>query len=354
MQNDNSKNNGRVDARGNAGAGDESVETALLFNGGSQVGAGVYDGPSALLAGKWKFDFVWVSSFCCSAARGLPDAGIIGPEDILNVVRCVRRSVALPIVVDLDSGHGDAVKIYYVVRAMIEAGATALCIEDNPISKRCSLYDGYERILVSVEEHVARLRAAKEALRKSGGSCKIIARTEALVAGMGVDEALRRSRAYVEAGADAIFIQSLDATGKEVLAFGRTWQRRTPLFLAPTRLPQISKSELFAAGASHIIFANQGLRAAHAAMDHTFGILSQAESSLAVEKHISPVAVVAASVGAETVRELEAFLADETLGQKHPEKTSAVLKKTLAAPAAVFQRGGLGARFDSAAGTTIK
>src|SRR5689334_13451410 len=84
----------------------EECPVARLFNGRFQMGVGVYDGLSALLAEKWKFDFAWVSSFCCSAAVGLPDAGIIGPEDILSVVRCVRRSTGLPIVVDLDSGYG--------------------------------------------------------------------------------------------------------------------------------------------------------------------------------------------------------------------------------------------------------
>src|SRR5260221_12219529 len=138
-----------------------SASVSRLFNGEPQVGVGIYDGLSALLAEKYHFDFVWVSSFCCSAAAGLPDAGIIGPDEILSVVRCVRRSIKLPIVVDLDSGYGDPVKAYHVVEAMARAGAAALCIEDNPVSKRCSLYDGYDRALVTPEEHIARLRAAR-------------------------------------------------------------------------------------------------------------------------------------------------------------------------------------------------
>jgi phosphoenolpyruvate phosphomutase len=282
-----------------------------LFDGRFQVGAGVYDGLSALLADKWKFDFLWVSSFCCSAAIGLPDAGIIGPEDILNVVRCVRRSVDLPIVVDLDSGYGDAIKAYHVVEAMARAGAAALCIEDNPISKRCSLYDGYDRALVSIEEHVSRLRAARAGVEAANSQCRIIARTEALVAGMGVEEALNRANAYADAGANAVFIQSLDATGKEVLTFGREWKRRTPIFIAPTRLPHVTKKNFADAGISHTIFANQGLRAAHAAMDRTFGILAQSESAEAVGSEISPVATVASLVGAQRVVELEALLAHE-------------------------------------------
>ncbi|MEI7911335.1 MAG: isocitrate lyase/PEP mutase family protein [Verrucomicrobiota bacterium] len=281
-----------------------------LFNGVPQVGVGVYDGMSALLAEKWNFDFMWVSSFCCSATAGLPDAGLISPEDILNIVRCVRRCVQLPIVVDLDSGYGDAVKVCHVVEAMATAGAAALCIEDNPLSKRCSLYDGYDRVLVSTEEHIARLRAAKVGVTRAASKCRIIARTEALVAGMGVAEALRRATAYVDAGADAVFIQSLDATGDEVLSFGRQWQRRTPLFIAPTRLPHITKAEFFAAGISHTMFANQGLRAAHAAIDRTFRTLAEAASSQVVEADISPVKTVAALVGAQRVADLEAYLAD--------------------------------------------
>lgn len=289
--------------------GKDSV--ARLFNGRPQLGAGVYDGLTALLAAKWEFDFVWVSSFCCSATLGLPDAGIIGAEDMLNVVRCVHRSAELPIVVDMDSGYGDAVKIYHVVAAMAGAGAAALCIEDNPLSKRCSLYDGYDRDLVSIEEHVARVRAAKAGVRGVGADSRIIARTEALVAGMGVEEALRRADAYVSAGADAVFIQSLDATGDEILTFGREWNRRTPVFIAPTRMPHMNKREFHDVGISHVIFANQGLRAAHAAIDKAFGTLVESGSSQSIEQEISKVATVASLVGAQQVTELEAFLASE-------------------------------------------
>jgi len=280
-----------------------------LFDGVPQIGVGVYDGLSALLADKWNFDFVWVSSFCCSAAAGFPDAGLIGPEEMLQVVRSVRRAVELPIVVDLDSGYGDAVKVHHVVEAMARAGAAALCLEDNPLSKRCSLYDGYDRVLVSTEEHITRLRAAKAGVHRARSQCRIIARTEALVAGMGVAEALRRTTAYADAGADAVFIQSLDPTGNEVLEFGREWAGRTPVFIAPTRMPQVTKAEFVRAGISHTIFANQGLRAAHAAMDRTFRDLSGADCPLVVEDSISTVQQVAALVGAQRVTELEAYLA---------------------------------------------
>jgi phosphoenolpyruvate phosphomutase len=230
----------------------------------------------------------------------------------MTVVRCVRRSIELPIVVDIDSGYGDAVKVFHVAEAMARAGAVALCIEDNPLSKRCSLYDGYDRKLVPTEEHITRVRAAQAGVASSQSTCRVIARTEALVAGFGLNQALDRANAYVDAGAEAVFLQSLDTTGVEVLTFGREWKRRTPLFIAPTRLPQITKKEFIAAGISHTIFANHGLRAAHAAMDDTFRTLAQGDCSMAVEPEISPVAEVARLVGAPKVMELEAYLAGKS------------------------------------------
>ena len=83
------------------------------------------------------------------------------------------------------------------------------------------------------------MRAARAGVTQARSTCRIIARTEALVAGLGVTEALRRATAYADAGADAVFIQSVDSTGKEVLTFGREWKRRTPIFIAPTRMPLV-------------------------------------------------------------------------------------------------------------------
>src|SRR5207237_4325376 len=159
-------------------------DTERLFDDQPKVGVGVHDGLSALIAARENFDFLWISSFSCSAATGLPDVGIIGANEILTTVTTVRRLTPLPIVVDLDAGYGDPLKIYHVVDAMVRAGASGLCIEDNPMSKRCSLYEGHSRALATAAEHVARVRAAREAVKAADSTCRIIARTEALVAQM--------------------------------------------------------------------------------------------------------------------------------------------------------------------------
>src|SRR5436190_6124587 len=169
---------------------------------------------------------------------------------------------------------------------MARAGVSAVCIEDNPTSKRCSLYGGYERDLATIDEHVSRIRASRAAIQQTGSSCRIIARTEALVAGMGMDEAIKRATAYADNGADGVFAQSLDSTGQEILTFGSKWGGRTPYVIAPTKMPTITKKQFAEAGVSHTIFANQGLRAAHLAIDRTFRTLAEAASAQSVETSI--------------------------------------------------------------------
>lgn len=272
------------------------------------VGIGIYDGLSARLASRFQFDFLWLGSFSMSASMGIPDMGIIDAERVSDVVRSVRLASPLPIVVDLDSGYGDPLKLHHVVQEFVFAGATALCIEDNPAAKRCSLYDSESRTLASVSEHVARIRAARAGVDAAGGRCAIIARTEALVARLGNVEALHRATAYVEAGADAVFVQSLDASGREVLEFGQHWNRRTPVLVTPTRYFGVCREDLFAAGLSHVIYANQAIRAAHAAMGATFDALTRSPSGELVEASITPVGQLAQDVGKDTYEELEVRL----------------------------------------------
>lgn len=262
----------------------------------ARTGVGVHDGLSTVLAAKAGFDFIWISSFATSAVSGLPDAGLLDSSDMAAVVGVVRRSCRMPIVVDMDAGYGDELKVSLAAGLIARAGADAICIEDNPTSKRSSLYDGYARPLVSTEEHLARIVAAKAGIGTQ--PCAVIARTESLVAGRGVDEALARTEAYVEGGADAIFVQCVDAARlDELLEFCNRWERRTALYIAPTRYPQVARERLHDAGATHYIYANQAVRAAHRAMAEVFQQLVRAEGSLGIEPTISTVREVASDLG---------------------------------------------------------
>jgi len=286
----------------------------------AQTGIGVHDALSAILAGKEAFDFLWVSSFALSAVAGLPDVGLLNPDDILSAVRVLNRATKLPLVVDLDSGHGTPLQTHFMVDSLVKAGVSAVCIEDNPSEKRSSLYDGYKRALVPIPVHQTRIRAARLAIdnidsvdNQRGqpgrhGSCAVIARTEALVAGEGLSAALRRAEAYVESGADAVFVQCVAPTAEELFGFLHEWNRRTPVFLAPTRYPDTPRDKFHSAGASHVIYANHALRAAHAAMARTMRVLANGGSPNDVEPELSTVATVSTDVGEPAIRELDAML----------------------------------------------
>lgn len=257
-----------------------------LLNG-LKTGVGVHDGLSALLATRAAYEFLWVSSFATSAVSGLPDAGLLDYADIARLVSIVDRVSSLPIVVDMDAGYGDSLKVHHATEGIARAGASAVCIEDNPTSKRSSLYDVLERPLASIDEHCERIDAAHSATKQMDTA--VIARTEALVAGLGVDAALDRAAAYVAAGADAVFVQAVAPAVDELLRFCRGWACRTPVFVAPTMYPQLPRRDLYAAGVTHYIFANHGVRAAHRAMSDVFNQLSSAEFSADVEGAISSV-----------------------------------------------------------------
>src|SRR5581483_844539 len=108
--------------------------------------------------------------------------------------------------------------------------------------KKCSLYPGMRRELASIEEHAGKIRAAKQAQRDP--ATVVIARTEALIAGWGMTEALRRAHAYAEAGADMILVHSKAPTAAEVLEFMRRWDRPTPIVVVPTLYPAVAFEEL--------------------------------------------------------------------------------------------------------------
>ncbi len=270
---------------------------ARLLEDRQHTGLGVHDGFSTLLANSAGADFLWASSFAASAICGFPDAGLLEASTMAPVVGQISRVTTLPLVVDMDAGYGDELKVLYSADAMTRAGATAICIEDNPISKRSSLYD-CERELVSPEEHCARIMAARAGI--ADRPCAVIARTEALVAGLGVDEALARAAAYVDAGAHAVFAQAVAPDrGDQLMEFCTRWRRRTPVFLAPTAYSHCTRAQWYAAGASHVIFANQGIRAAHGAMLTVFRQLLASDAPIEAEEDISSVADIAEEVGAK-------------------------------------------------------
>src|SRR5437867_3186264 len=267
----------------------------LLRGPGVVLAAGAHDALSAKLAEQAGFDAIWAGGFGISAVQAVPDANILTLTETLEAVRRIVDTVGIPVVADCDNGYGNAINVMRTAAEFERAGAAGICIEDNEFPKRCSFYAGVRRELVPAEEHARKVEAATAARRDPG--FLVIARTEALIAGLGQEEALRRARAYADAGADAVLIHSKARDFGELEAFTRAWDGSVPLVAVPTTYPTVAAEQLQAAGFCMAIFANQALRAAIVAMRDVLGEIRATGRVASVEERIAPLEDVYALVG---------------------------------------------------------
>jgi phosphoenolpyruvate phosphomutase len=274
----------------------------LLRRPGAIVAIGAHDALSARLIERAGFDAVWASGFAISAAQfALPDANVLSMTESLEIIRQMIRATALPVIADIDNGYGNAINVMRTITEYEAAGVAAISIEDNIFPKRCSFYSGVQRELVSIDEHCGKIRAAKRAQRSA--EFLVIARTEALIAGWGMEEAMQRASAYADAGADAILIHSKAPTAAEVTEFARRWSRDTPLVVVPTTYASTPLQTLEAAGFKMVIFANHPVRAAITAMKETLASLRAHGTASLLDPHIASLEEVYELVG---VTELQA------------------------------------------------
>jgi len=257
---------------------------------------------AAKLAADAGFDAIWGSGFELSASYAVPDANILSMNTHLDMMRAIGEVQDAPVIADIDTGFGNAVNVAYVVPRYVAAGAAAVVIEDKTFPKDSSLRADGRQELVPIAEFQGKVAAAKA----TGGDVLVVARTEALIAGLGADEALRRGAAYAEAGADAVLIHSKQKTPDEILSFCRAWPGRVPLVLVPTSYPQLSFANVAALGkVGLIICGNHAIRAAVAAMQSTFARIIAEGGIAGVEREIASVADVFAQQGDARMREIE-------------------------------------------------
>jgi phosphonopyruvate hydrolase len=224
---------------------------------------------SARLAEEAGFDGIWASGFELSALYGLPDVSLITMTQHLDMVRAMAERCALPIVADIDTGFGNAVNVVYAIEQYERAGAAAVVIEDKTFPKVTSLVADGRQELVRIEEFQGKLAAAC-ATRKAKDFL-VIGRTEALIAGLGEAEALRRAAAYADAGADMILVHSKQKTPDEVESFVRAWSGPVPIVLVPTAYPEMNAERIRKLGKIRmVIYGNHAVRASVTAMQQVF------------------------------------------------------------------------------------
>lgn len=217
-----------------------------------------------------QFDAMWVSSLCDSTAKGKPDIELVDLTSRMNTINEILEVTTKPIILDGDTG-GKIEHFIYTVRTLERIGVSAIIIEDKIGLKKNSLFGtGAGQHQDSIEGFCNKIKAGKKA--QVTKDFMIIARIESLILGQGMDDAMARAKAYIEAGADAIMIHSIDKTGAEIFDFCKLYNElpnRMPLVVVPTAYNQIYEKDLFDAGINVIIHANHLIRSAYQAMNKT-------------------------------------------------------------------------------------
>ncbi len=247
---------------------------------------GAHDALGARLVMESGYDAVWASGLELSCSQGVPDAGVLTMTEMARATHLMARSVRIPVVSDCDCGFGDIDGVIRTVKRFEAAGAAAVSIADTPFPKINSLVETGHK-LAEIGEFCAKIRAAKAA--QNSPDFMVVARIEALIAGFGEAEALRRAEAYSTAGADAILIHSKRPSPHEILSFIDMWDGGTPLIVVPTTYHAICRDELRRTGKVRmVIYANHGMRAAIASVRRAFRQIREEDTAHHAEEWLCP------------------------------------------------------------------
>lgn len=237
-----------------------------------------------------QFDAMWISSLCDSTAKGKPDIELVDMTSRENTINEIMEVTTKPIILDGDTG-GITEHFVYTVKTLERLGVSAIIIEDKVGLKKNSLFGTEVQQQQDSMEHFSnKIRAGKAA--QTTRDFMIIARIESLILEQGMEDALTRAFAYVEAGADGIMIHSKKKEPDEVLEFCRKFREkceRIPLVVVPTTYNHITETELGKYGVNIIIYANHLIRSAFPAMDKVAHMILENERSLEASENCMPI-----------------------------------------------------------------
>ena len=263
---------------------------------------GAHDGLTAKLIGESGFDGVWASGLEISASYGIPDANILTMSEYLERAIEMNEATSLPVIADCDTGYGNVNNVIHLVEKYEKAGIAAVCIEDKIFPKVNSFVEGRQE-LADIDEFCGKLSAVKNTQKNK--DFMVIARIEALIAGWGMKEALKRANAYVESGADAILIHSKKKDKQEILEFCKKFKKKIPIVVVPTTYPNFNEREMPKLGIKLVIYANHVLRSSIKAVTETLEILNKKKQLSSIENRIVPLKRVFELQGMNILKENE-------------------------------------------------
>jgi phosphoenolpyruvate phosphomutase len=261
-----------------------------------------HNGLSAKIVEETGFQGIWASGLSISASLGVRDNNEASWTQFLEVLEFMADATSIPMLVDGDTGFGNFNNVRRLVRKLCDRGVAGVCIEDKLFPKTNS-FIGDHQPLADMEEFCGRIRAGKDS--QTDDDFSIVARVEALIAGQGMDEALRRAEAYHAAGADAILIHSKRSSAAEILSFMEHWGRRCPVVIVPTMYYATPTEAFRQAGVSTVIWANHNIRAAISAMRDVTGRIHREQSLAGLERELPTVKDIFRLTGQDELNEAE-------------------------------------------------
>ncbi len=262
-----------------------------------------HDGVSARIAAEAGFEAVWASGLTMSASFGVRDNNELSWSQVVDHVGFMADAASVPILVDGDTGYGNFNNMRRLVRKLGQVGVAGVTIEDKLFPKTNSFLRSEQQPLADVEEFCGKIKAGKDS--QADSDFVVVARVEALIAGWGLAEAIRRAEAYHLAGADAILIHSRQSSAAEIFAFLDAWANRAPVVLVPTKYWRTPTAEYRARGVSVVVWANHLLRSAIVAMQATARRLHEDQTLIDVEPQVAPLPEVFRLQGDEELEQAE-------------------------------------------------
>jgi methylisocitrate lyase len=286
---------------------------ALLARPGILQLPGAHNGMAALQARDAGFDALYLSGAAMTAQMGLPDLGIITVDEVAFFIRQLARASGLPVLVDGDTGYGEALNVMHMVRCFEDAGAAAVHIEDQLLPKKCGHLN--DKKLADPHDMAAKIAAAAKARRH----LFVIARTDA-AASEGIDGAVARAELYLQAGADAIFPEAL-TTAEMFREFAA--RVKAPLLANMTefgRTPFFTADEFQAMGYRMVIWPVSSLRVANKAQAELYAAIRRDGGTQNMVERMQTRAELYAAIGYHDFESLDHSIARTVIPQAMPQR----------------------------------
>ena len=287
---------------------------ALLRRPGILGMPGAHNGQAGLQAKAAGFEALYLSGAAMTASMGLPDLGVITVDEVCFFVRQIARSTGLPLLVDGDTGYGEALNVMHMVRCFEDAGAAAVHIEDQLLPKKCGHLN--DKKLADPHDMAAKIAAAARARRH----LFIVARTDA-AASEGIDGAVARAKLFMQAGADAIFPEAL--TTAEMFRAVAQRLPGVPLLANMTefgRTPFFTASEFEAMGYRMVIWPVSSLRVANKAQAELFAAIRRDGGTHNMIDRMQTRAELYATIGYGDYEALDTSIVTTVIPQAMPQR----------------------------------